>query len=87
MDAKPTVIGFFIYFWFFQIAAFIVYKLMNLVNGESSLKVVLILFVINTIAYTFLYFVKKNGDRKRAARKASAEQDVNYQNRKGKKRK
>lgn len=72
MDNKSSVIGFFLYFWMFQIAAFIVFYFMGLVTADSSVKVVGILFLITSAGYTFLYFVKKNGDKKRAARKAAA---------------
>lgn len=87
MDGKGTVIGFFIYFWVFQISAFVVFRLMNLVNGDSDLKTIIILFVLVSIGYVVLYLSKKSGDRKRAARKANAQYDVSTMHKKMKKRK
>lgn len=86
------IINYFIYFWIFQIAAFVMLKIMGLVGPDSSLKHVLILFVILGIAYTGLYLVKKSGDRKRAARNENPEYQtkgthIERVNKKGKKKK
>lgn len=67
------VIGYFVYFWVFQIGGFIMFRIMGLVDAHSDWKHVAVLFVILGIAYTGLFIVKIRGDRKRAARQANAE--------------
>ncbi len=80
-----TALGFFTYFWMFEIAAFIVFKFMGFINNDTSWKVILVLFLIIGLAYTGFYLIKKSGDRKRAARKeAAAASQNNYQKKKKK---
>lgn len=67
------LISYFVYFWIFQIGAFLVFRFMGLVGPQSGLKEVLILFVILGLAYTGLFFIKIKGDRKRAERNENAE--------------
>ena len=67
-----TALGFFTYFWIFEIAAFVVFKVMGFINNDTSWKVIIVLFIIIGIAYTGMYLIKKSGDRKRAARKENA---------------
>jgi hypothetical protein len=87
MDNKSTVIGFVIYFWVFQISAFVMLRLFGLVSAESSAKQIIILFVIFGLAFTGFYFIKRSGDAKRAKRNATAQYDVARAGKKKKKKK
>ena len=75
-DGHGTIIGYFLYFWMFQIAAFIVLRFMRIIGDNTSWKVYLVFFIIFGLAYTGFYFIKLSGDRKRAARKANAQYEV-----------
>lgn len=70
------LISYFVYFWIFQIGAFIMFRLMGVVGPESSLKHIVVLFVILGIAYTGLFFIKIRGDRKRAERNENAKYET-----------
>ena len=87
MDNKSSIIGFVIYFWIFQISAFLMMRLFGLVSADSPLKHVLILFVVFGLAFTGFYFIKRSGDAKRAQRNATAKYDVAHANKKKKKEK
>lgn len=87
MDNRTNIIGFVIYFWVFQLSAFLMMRLFGLVSADSPLKHVIILFVIFGLAFTGFYFIKKSGDAKRAKRKATAKYDVAHSNKKKKKKK
>ncbi len=87
MENKSSVIGFVIYFWVFQISAFVMLRLFGMVSADSSVKQIVILFVIFGIAFTGFYFIKKSGDAKRAKRNATAQYDVAHANKKKKKKK
>ena len=84
MDNKSSIIGFVIYFWIFQISAFLMMRLFGLVSADSPLKHVLILFVVFGLAFTGFYFIKRSGDAKRAQRNATAKYDVAHANKKKK---
>ena len=75
-NAFNTVIGYFTYFWMFQLAAFGVMYFMGMVTKDTSMKAIIVLFIIFGLAYTGFYMIKRSGDRKRAARQANAQYEV-----------
>ncbi len=75
-NGMNSVLGYITFFWVFQLAGFGMMYFMGMITRDTSLKAILLLFLVFGLVYTGLFMIKRSGDKKRAARKANAQYEI-----------